>query len=437
MRPVEERPGEGGAGVGVSELELLKLRAAERIDEAAERLGALSRAIWSEPELAYEEHHAHRVLTRFFEQEPPAAAWTVQPHYELATAFRAEWEPPGGRAAPGAERRPLHLAFLCEYDALPGIGHACGHNLIAEVGAAAALGVKGALEGLPGPPPPVKIIVLGTPAEEDGGGKIDLIEAGAFKNLDVVFMAHPSQENAAYLPDVAEHDVTVKYYGKASHAAAYPWEGVNALDAAVLAYNNLSVLRQQMKPTWRVHGIIKNGGVKPNIIPSYSELIYYFRAPSMKELPVLTKKAEDCFRAAALATGCTVEIKSGAHDYYNVLPNKSLWKAYMENGEKLGIEFISEDVMLNTPSGSTDFGNVTFVVPGIHPYFYIGSAALNHTEQYTEAAGAHEAQFYTLRTAKALAMTALDVIFKPELLESVREDFKLQLQEEEFLNTVG
>ncbi|XP_023373475.1 peptidase M20 domain-containing protein 2 [Otolemur garnettii] len=416
MGPGEERPVQAGGYQGVSQLELLKLRAAERIDEAAERLGALSRAIWSEPELAYEEHHAHRMLTRFFKQELPAASWTVQPHYRLPTAFRAEWEPLRGRA-PSAAPGQLHLAFLCEYDALPGIGHACGHNLIAEVGAAAALGVKGALEGLPGPPPPVKIIVLGTPAEEDGGGKIDLIEAGAFKNLDIVFMAHPSQENAAYLPDIAEHDVTVKYYGKASHAAAYPWEGVNALDAAVLAYTNLSTLRQQMKPTWRVHGVIKNGGVKPNIIPSYSELIYYFRAPSMKELQVLTKKAEDCFRAAALATGCTVEIKGGAHDYYNVLPNKSLWKAYMENGEKLGIEFISEDTMLSGPSGSTDFGNVTFVVPGIHPYFYIGSKALNHTEQYAEAA-------------------ALDVIFKPELLEKIREDFKLKLQEEQFLNTV-
>ncbi|XP_036171861.1 peptidase M20 domain-containing protein 2 isoform X4 [Myotis myotis] len=395
MSPGEERPVEGGAGGGgASELELLKLRAAERIDEAAERLGALSRAIWSAPELAYEEHRAHGVLTRFFQSEPPAASWTVRPHYHLATAFRAEWEPPGVRSAAS----PLHLGFLCEYDALPGIGHACGHNLIAEVGAAAALGVKGALETLPAPPPPVKVTVLGTPAEEEGGGKIDLIEAGAFKNLDVVFMAHPSQENAAYLPDVAEHDdiekkipndvlfpsVTVKYYGKASHAAAYPWEGVNALDAAVLAYNNLSVLRQQMKPTWRVH-----------------------------------------------------EIKGEAHDYYNVLPNKSLRKAYIENGEKLGIEFISEeDAVLNGSSGSTDFGNVSFVVPGIHPYFYIGSDALNHTEQYTEAAGSQEAQFYTLRTAKALAMTALDVIFKPELLERIREDFKWKLQEEEFLNRV-
>ncbi|XP_043820203.1 peptidase M20 domain-containing protein 2 [Dromiciops gliroides] len=431
MRPGEELPGEGGSAV--PELELLKCRAAECIDEAAERLGALSREIWSEPELAYQEYRAHDALTRFFEQEPPAASWAVQPHYKLDTAFRVEWEslaPGSGCPAPA----PLQLCFLCEYDALPGIGHACGHNLIAEVGAAAALGLKGALESHPSCPP-VKITVLGTPAEEEGGGKIDLLEAGAFKNLDVVFMAHPSQENAAYLPDVAEHDVTVKYYGKASHAAAYPWEGVNALDAAVLAYNNLSVLRQQMKPTWRVHGIIKHGGVKPNIIPSYSELLYYLRTPSMKELPILTKKAEDCFRAAALATGCTVELKGGVHDYYNVLPNKSLWKAYVENGKKLGIEFISQDCIPSESSGSTDFGNVTFVVPGIHPYFYIGSDALNHTEQYTTAAGSQEAQFYTLRTAKALAMTALDVVFKPDLLERVREDFRLSLQEEEFLNT--
>ncbi|KFV10802.1 Peptidase M20 domain-containing protein 2, partial [Pterocles gutturalis] len=283
----------------------------------------------------------------------------------------------------------------------------------------------------------LQISVLGTPAEEQGGGKIELIKAGAFGGLDVVFMAHPSQENAAYLPDVAEHDVTVKYYGKASHAAAYPWEGVNALDAAVLAYNNLSVLRQQMKPTWRVHGVIKNGGVKPNIIPSYTELEFYLRAPSIKDLSVLTEKVENCFKSAALATGCKVEIKGGENDYYNVLPNKSLQNVYKENGKKLGIEFVSEDCILNGLSGSTDFGNVTFVVPGIHPYFYIGSDALNHTEQYTEAAGSQTAQFYALRTAKALAMTALDVIFKPGLLEEIREDFRqVKLKEEGQINQV-
>ncbi|NXN67264.1 P20D2 protein, partial [Himantopus himantopus] len=407
-------------------LETLKQRVCESVELNAGRLGALSRDIWSRPELAYEEHQAHDAMIRFFSsRDLPGAAWAVQPRYKLGTAFRAEW---GTIAPPGP--RPLRIAFLCEYDALPGIGHACGHNLIAEVGAAAALGLKAALESLP-QPAAVPVTVLGTPAEEQGGGKIDLIKAGAFDGLDVVFMAHPSQENAAYLPDVAEHDVTVKYYGKASHAAAYPWEGVNALDAAVLAYNNLSVLRQQMKPTWRVHGVIKNGGVKPNIIPSYTELEFYLRAPSMKDLSVLTEKVENCFKSAALATGCKVEIKGGENDYCNVLPNKSLEKAYKENGKKLGIEFISEDCILNGLSGSTDFGNVTFVVPGLHPYFYIGSDALNHTEQYTEAAGSQNAQFYALRTAKALAMTALDVIFKPSLLEEVREDFRqVKLKEE-------
>ncbi|XP_053917545.1 xaa-Arg dipeptidase isoform X2 [Cuculus canorus] len=418
------KPQDGLAGA-LPALETLKQRACESVELNAARLGALSHRIWSHPELAYAERAAHDALTGFFSSaELPGAAWAVQPRYKLSTAFRAEWGT--GGAAP-----ELRIAFLCEYDALPGLGHACGHNLIAEVGAGAALALKGALESLAQPAPrAVQVAVLGTPAEEQGGGKIDLINAGAFDGLDVVFMAHPSQENAAYLPDVAEHDVTVKYYGKASHAAAYPWEGVNALDAAVLAYNNLSVLRQQMKPTWRVHGVIKNGGVKPNIIPSYTELEFYLRAPSMKDLSILTEKVENCFKSAALATGCKVEIKGGENDYYNVLPNKTLQEAYKENGKKLGIEFISEDSILNGLSGSTDFGNVTFVVPGLHPYFYIGSDALNHTEQYTEAAGSQDAQFYALRTAKALAMTALDVIFKPGLLEKVREDFRQEIQQQ-------
>ncbi|XP_044283693.1 peptidase M20 domain-containing protein 2 isoform X2 [Varanus komodoensis] len=379
-------------------LEELKRRAAECIEASSERLAELSREIWSRPELAYEERHAHAAMTRFFAGCPsptsPAAAWSVQRNYKLETAFRADWQWDGIPGEAGQVLPPIRVGFLCEYDALPGIGHACGHNLIAEVGAGAALGLKGALENIrqssaAGPArqaPAVQVTVLGTPAEEDGGGKIELIKAGAFDDLDVVFMAHPSQEDAAYLPDVAEHDVTVKYFGKAAHAAAYPWEGVNALDAAVLAYNNLSLLRQQMKPTWRVHGIIKNGGVKPNIIPFYAELEFYLRTPSLRELSILTEKAENCFKAAALATGCEVELKSGPNEYFNVLPNKSLEKAYIENGKKLGMDFIQDD-NLNGLSGSTDFGNVSFVIPGIHPYFYIGSDALNHTEEYTTAAG--------------------------------------------------
>lgn len=424
MGPDKEQCTSGRERTDMTLLKQCKQRASDMIEQESGQLHSLSKDIWKTPELAYQENTAHRLLTSFFSSR----AWEVQPHYHLDTAFRAQW------TSKPIDSPCLHVGFLCEYDALPGLGHACGHNLIAEVGAAAALGLRGALESVR-PPQHIQITVLGTPAEEDGGGKVDLIQAGAFKDMDVVFMAHPAQDDVAYLPDVAVHDVTVKFYGKASHAAAYPWEGINALDAAVLAYNNISVLRQQLKPSWRVHGVIKNGGVKPNIIPSYSELQFYLRAPSRKDLAELQEKASACFNAAATATACKVELCSSSHDYYNVLPNKTLAKAYIENGKQLGMQFSTDDLVLNALSGSTDFGNVTFEVPGIHPYFFIGSDALNHTPEYTTAAGSEDAQYYTLRTAKALTMTALDVIFNPDLLESIRHDWKMMKQMEEEINS--
>ncbi|XP_028843345.1 peptidase M20 domain-containing protein 2-like [Denticeps clupeoides] len=397
-------------------LQRLKRSVGTVIDEARGRLESLSRDIWSCPELAYREKRSHDTLVGFFSRED---GWTVDSHFKLDTAFRATWAPRGGESDGGD--RVVNVGFLCEYDALPGIGHACGHNLIAEVGAAASVGLKGALELESGLPCRFMVTVLGTPAEEEGGGKVDLIQAGAFEGMDVVFMAHPSQEDSVSCPCIAITECNVKYHGKASHAAAYPWEGINALDAAVLAYNNLSALRQQLKPDWRVHGIIKHGGVKPNIIPDYTELEFYLRTPMYKELSDLKAKAEACFRSAAVATGCQVEITYPGHEYTNILQNTTLEKLYQENGRALGIEFKEEGRDL---SGSTDFGNVSFIVPGIHPYFYIGSDALNHTAEYTAAAGAEQAQMYTLRTSKALAMTALDVLLDPELLKKVREEFR-------------
>ncbi|KAM7367524.1 hypothetical protein PAMP_013815 [Pampus punctatissimus] len=419
--------------VGAELLAELKHRAVCCIDEAKAKLHSLSKDIWSCPELAYDERKSHDTLVAFFRQED---GWKVDSHFKLDTAFRASWAAAGG-SEPGDV---VNVGFLCEYDALPAIGHACGHNLIAEVGAAAALGLKAVVENssssLPVRP---QVTVLGTPAEEDGGGKVDMLREGAFEGLDVVFMAHPSKEDAVYLPCVAEQDVTIKYHGKASHASAYPWEGINALDAAVLCYNNLSVLRQQMKPDWRVHGIIKHGGVKPNIIPAYTELEYYLRTPSRSELPVLKAKAEMCFRSAAVATGCEVEIQFARNKYDNMLRNATLEELYERNSKDLGMDFTIDEEVLKNESGSTDFGNVTFVVPGIHPYFYIGSNALNHTEEYTDAAGDDRAQFYTLRTAKALVMTALDVLLRPELLQRVKQEFteaKLKEKHTELLSSL-
>ncbi|XP_074547726.1 peptidase M20 domain-containing protein 2-like [Halichoeres trimaculatus] len=385
------------------------------IDDQKNELYSVSQDIWSRPELAGEETHAHDRLVHFFTQD---RAWTIESHYTLQTAFRASWGPVGGVKGDPV----LNVGFLCEYDALPDIGHGCGHNLIAEVGAAAAVGLKAALGNQTELPIPVKITVLGTPAEEDIGGKIDLIKAGAFSDIDLVFMAHPAQQDVSFLPCVALTEVSVKYHGKASHASAYPWEGVNALDAAVLAYNNISVLRQQLKPDWRLHGIIKHGGVKPNIIPDFTELQFYLRTPLLKDLCVLKEKAVACFRAAAVATGCEVEVTFPGPEYHNILPNATLANLYENNGRSLGMEFVEQPANF---SGSTDFGNVSSVLPGIHPFFYICTEAFNHTKEYTEAAGAEKAQSFTLRTAKALAMTAVDVVCCPDLLRQVREDFRL------------
>ncbi|KAF5892602.1 peptidase M20 domain-containing protein 2, partial [Clarias magur] len=353
-------------------LQALKQQVCSSINDSKEKLHQLGDAIWHCPELAYKERQAHDTLVQFFTQEK---GWTVEAHYKLDTAFRATWGTVGADVG-----SVVNVGFLCEYDALPSIGHACGHNLIAESGAAAAVGLKAALECGEAWPVPIKVTVLGTPAEEDGGGKVDLLREGAFQGLDVVFMAHPTQKNATYLPAMAIHGVQVKYRGRASHASAYPWEGINALDAAVMAYSSISVLRQQLKPAWKVHGVIKHGGVKPNIIPDYSELEYYLRTSSHRDLPNFRAKAEACFHAAALATGCKVEIKFEKNEFYEVLRNRTLEDLYEGNGRALGMEFTTEGF-----SGSTDFGNVSHAVPGIHPYFYIGSEALNHTAEYTAA----------------------------------------------------
>jgi len=248
---------------------------------------------------------------------------------------------------------------FCEYDALPEIGHACGHNLIAEAGVAAGLGLKAALECSDAPKG--RVTIMGTPAEEGWGGKVYLIENGAFKDVDIAMMVHPSPYTVLMPTFSAIAELKVTYTGKAAHAAAFPWKGVNALDAAVLAYNSISVLRQQMKPKWSVHGIITNGGNKPNIIPERSELEYWIRAPDRTELEMFGAKVKACFHAAAAATGCKVTVKEIGKVFDNLLSNEILAKLYCDNLGTFGIDFCTalEEI------GSTDMGNVSYTVPAI------------------------------------------------------------------------
>lgn len=263
---------------------------------------------------------------------------------------------------------------------------------------------------------------MGTPAEEGGAGKVRLIEQSAFKGMDVAIMTHPAPHHDTRPKCLSVNMVTVKYHGKASHAAAFPWEGVNALDAAVLCYTSVSNLRQQFMPTWRVHGIISKGGTKPNIIPDYTELEYYMRAPTDSELTTLQDKLYACFQAAAVATGCTVEVQENAR-YSNMVTSVPLADAYDANAKALGIDTTLDPTLVNK-NGSTDMGDVSHVVPAIHPLYSIHTTALNHTREFTAVAGSAAAQPYTLAQGKALAMTALDVMTSPQLLAEIQAAFE-------------
>ena len=382
----------------------LKGTTSSTIDRHQEELKSLSAAIWRKPELAYEEHHAHKILTDFLEQK----GFQVERAYTgLKTAFRATF----------GSGRP-NVCVICEYDALPEIGHACGHNLIAEAGIAAGLGLKAALECSGAPKGTVT--VMGTPAEEDNGGKVDLINNGAFRDIDIAIMVHPFPITLVRPIVTAFHTLKVSYTGKAAHAAAYPWEGVNALDAAVLAYSSIGVLRQQMKPTWRVHSIISNDGVKPNIIPEYTELETYVRAPNMQELSVLVEKVVQCFEAAAQATGCQVSVdKNVKHVCSDLRHNPTLAACFSENYRDLGGECGDEGDF-----ASTDMGNVSYVVPSLHPTYAVGSGKeVNHSKDFTAVCNTPAAHANTLLAAKAMAHTAIDVLTKDGLLDEVKKNF--------------
>ncbi|XP_071954550.1 uncharacterized protein [Antedon mediterranea] len=391
----------------MEEFNKMRDKAKSAIDDSAADLNTISQEIWSNPELAYEEHHAHKILTNFLEKQ----GFEVERKYILDTAFRATWGTDGG----------VTIGVICEYDALPGIGHACGHNLIAECGVATAIGIKAALEMNLVKDLKAKIVVLGTPAEEGGGGKCQMIERGAFDGLDVAMMAHPYAHNVSRPKALSMLELKISYHGKSAHAAAAPWEGVNALDAAVACYSNLSNLRQQMKPDWRIHGIITNGGLQANIIPDKAELSYYLRAPDEENLALLKEKAVACIEGAAKSTGCQVEIKQQIH-YKNLLTNSALISLYEKYASNLGVHFGES----NFTHGSTDMGNVTYVLPGIHPKFDIVTNAPNHSTKFTEASGTAAAQGPTLIQAKALALTGLEIIHSGNegVLSTIRKEFE-------------
>jgi amidohydrolase len=386
----------------VDTTEAAKQRARAGVRAVADELVRISKEIHAHPELAFNERHALAQLVPFVEGQGFALEPAV---YGMETAFRGTWG-----------HGPVTIAICAEYDALPEIGHACGHNLIATAGLGAAVGAKAALQ-----PSDVHLVLLGTPAEEKYGGKVIMVNGGAFDDIDVAMMAHPAGIDIADAPMFGVAHVDIEYRGRAVHASVGPEAGVNALDAIVTAYQAVAQLRHHIRRDSRIHGIITNGGAAANIIPDYTAGTFYVRAQKPSYLVELKERVRRCFEAGALATGC--ELTMDWHEdleYAPMLNNRPLVEAYRRNGEALGKRFVD---IPNISTGSSDMGNVSQVVPSIHPNFGVGQLIFNHTPEFTAAACTDAAHQAMLETAEALAMTAVDVALDPDLLRRAKEEF--------------
>lgn len=383
-------------------IDAAKDRARGAVATVADELIRISREIHSHPELAFKEHHAAGQLVPFLETQGFDVKTGV---YGMETAFRGEW----GHGS-------VTIAICAEYDALPGIGHACGHNLIATAGVGAAAALIKAID-----PGDARVVILGTPAEELDGGKIVMVNAGAFDDIDVAMMAHPMPVNFADPPMLGVAHVDVEYRGKAVHASVGPEQGINALDAMVTAYQSVAQLRQHIRRDARLHGIITYGGAAANIVPDRTTGTFYVRAAEPNYLRELKARVKACFEAGALATGCTLTMDWHADmEYAPLRNNRPMVEAYRRNGESLGTQFVD---LKNVSTGSTDMGNVSQVVPSIHPTFSVGQMIFNHTPEFTAVAITDAAHESMLKTAQTLAMTGVELALDPDLLKRAKADF--------------
>lgn len=369
-----------------------KQRIAERLTAVFPELVALSRDLHAHPELGWEEHRSSAAVAAALR----AHGFAVEhPYLGLDTALRARFEPSGPAR--------FTVGFLAEYDALPGLGHACGHNLISamSVGAAIALAAVADETG-------IAVEVIGTPAEEGGGGKIVLLERGAFANLDLALMVHPAPVDVAEARPFAVSHWHVQYDGRAAHAAAYPERGVNANDALLIAQVALGLLRQQLPAGVRVHGVQTRGGEAPNAIPERTEARWYVRAETTEQLLDLEARVRACFEAGALATGAALTITPESARYAEMRTDEETLERYRANLRALGRNFDVDPAAATMNRASTDMGNVSQVVPAIHPYIGVGGDASNHQPAFAAACVGELAERALHDGAAALAWTALD-----------------------------
>ncbi|AZT92009.1 M20 family metallopeptidase [Brevibacterium aurantiacum] len=386
---VEQSTTPGAASVTIAD-QSVKDRIAARLAEVGPVLIGLSDSLHDDPELGWQEFRSSASVAGVL----AAHGFTVEhPYLGLETAFRATFG-----------TSDFTIGFLAEYDALPGLGHACGHNLISAMSVGGAIGLAAVADELG-----ITVEVIGTPAEEGGGGKIELLERGAFTELDFALMAHPAPVDVAEAEPFAVTHWHVEYTGRAAHAAAYPERGINANDAFLVAQVALGLLRQQLPKTVRVHGVMTNGGEAPNAIPAKTEGRWYVRAESTDELLEVEKQVINCFEAGALATGASLSITPESKRYAEMRTDEEALESYRSNAIALGRNFDVDPVAATMNRASTDLGNVSQIVNAIHPYIGVGGDASNHQAAFAESCVGEEAERTLLDGATALAWTAADV----------------------------
>ena len=361
------------------------------VDDQRDSLIELSHRIHANPELCFEEEKASAWVAGVLAEggfEVDAGVC------DLPTAFVAT-----------AGSGPLTIAICAEYDALPGIGHACGHNVIAAAAAGAGLALAPLADDLG-----VTVKVMGTPAEEGGGGKIYMLERGAFDGVDAAMMVHPAPSEMDRFPCLAVSHVDVHYTGKEAHASAFPELGVNAADALTVAQTAVGLLRQHIRSSDRIHGIVTHGGDAPNVVPAHTTGKWYIRSRTLAELEDLEPRVYRCFEAGALATGCDYEIELKSPRYSEMVPDERMTQLYRANAEALGRAFVDVGGAAARIAGSTDMANVSLAVPTIHPMLGLGCFPVsNHQPEFAAFCITDVADKAVLDGAKAMAMTAADL----------------------------
>ncbi|MEY8341881.1 M20 family metallopeptidase [Niallia circulans] len=378
----------------------------DTINENEAKFKDISIYIGENPELGHEEFKACEILTDTLKQHDFNVEIGI---CDLPTAFKATFD--SGKAGPV-------IGFMAEYDALPELGHACGHNLIGTMGIAAGIGLSKVLSETGG-----KVIVYGTPAEETKGGKVTMAEAGIFEELDVAMMVHPLDSYMKSGDSLAMDAIQFEFFGKAAHAAASPHLGINALDAVLQTFNSINALRQHIKSDARIHGVITEGGKAANIVPDYAVAQFYVRAGKREEVNKLVEKVKQCAEGAALQTGATVKSSFYEFSYDDMITNQTLSDLFTKQLVDLGVE-PSEIQEQRDGSGSLDMGNVSQVVPSIHPYVKICNEAYAcHTHEFREAAMSDQGREAMILGAKSMALTGLEILTNKELLAKIKAEF--------------